>query len=167
MSGSLEVGQNRCFSCASGNRTRPASFKSLQFKVSTVAVAKILVVEDEILVALDLLHSLEELGYEPVGAAPDCATALALADRRPDLALVDLNLRDGATGATLAEKIVHRGVTVLFLTANPSLAPELDGAVGVVAKPVDERVLGQVIEFALKRRAGDRNAAAPAGMRLL
>lgn len=129
--------------------------------------AKILVVEDEILVALDLLQSLEELGYEPVGAAPDSVTALALVERGPDLALVDLNLRDGATGARVAEKIADRGVTVVFLTANPALAPDVDGAVGVVAKPVDERALGRVLEFAMRRRAGDRTAVPPRGVRTL
>lgn len=133
--------------------------------MTVVPTPKILVVEDEILVALDLLHSLEELGYEPVGAAPDAATALALVDRAPDLALVDLNLRDGATGARLAERIADRGVTVVFLTANPSLAPEVDGAVGVIAKPIEEKTLSKAIEFALRRRAGDRSARPPAQLR--
>ena len=66
----------------------------------------ILIVEDEILVALEIESVLEELGYTVLGIAADLEGALAYAHHHIDLALVDLNLRDGLTGpeigATLA-----------------------------------------------------------------
>lgn len=118
--------------------------------------ARVMIVEDEILVAANLEATIEELGYEPVGIAPDTASALRLAGERPDLALVDLNLRDGATGAQIGARLCREfGVAVLFLTANPrSLGAGVPGAYGVVAKPYDEAVISAVVDYALKRRGG-------------
>ena len=114
---------------------------------------RVLIVEDEILVALDLEAKLEDFGYEPVGIAADTATAYLLADEAPEVALVDLNLRDGLTGpqigATLAERY---GVAVLYLTANPRLLDDSrSGAIGVMGKPCDADSLRQAVEYALKR----------------
>jgi two-component system, response regulator PdtaR len=61
--------------------------------------AKVLIVEDEILVALSLQQALDAIGYETVGIAPDTETAFKMAEARPDIALVDINLRDGETMA--------------------------------------------------------------------
>jgi|GEM_PF-2998509 len=57
--------------------------------------AKILILEDEMLVAFEVEAVLGELGHEVVGIAPDMGTALSGAMRPIDLALVDPNLRDG------------------------------------------------------------------------
>ena len=115
-----------------------------------------MIVEDEILVAANLEATLEELGYEPVGIAPDTEAALALAGACPDLALVDLNLRDGETGALIGARLSREfGVAVLFLTANPrSLGCGVPGTLGVVAKPYDEEIISAVLDYALKRRSG-------------
>ena len=118
--------------------------------------ARVMIVEDEILVAANLEATLEDLGYEPVGIAPDTEAALALACACPDLALVDLNLRDGETGAVIGARLSRDfGVAVLFLTANPrSLGCGVPGTLGVVAKPYDEDVIAAILEYALKRRSG-------------
>jgi DNA-binding response OmpR family regulator len=118
--------------------------------------ARVLIVEDEILVAANLEATLEDLGYEPIGIAPDMDAAMSLADARPDLALVDLNLRDGETGAQIGARLSRdHGVAVLFLTANPrSLGSGVPGTLGVVAKPYDQDVISTVINYALKRKAG-------------
>src|SRR5215471_12783696 len=68
--------------------------------------ARILVVEDEAVVALDVEDRLRRLGHEVVGTADSCATALALAEEvRPDLVLMDIALRDGADGIATAERL--------------------------------------------------------------
>jgi DNA-binding NarL/FixJ family response regulator len=55
---------------------------------------RVLIVEDEVLLAINLESHLEALGQEIVGLAGDATQALALADvEHPDLALVDINLR--------------------------------------------------------------------------
>lgn len=123
---------------------------------SEAMCARVMIVEDEILVAANLEATIADLGYEPVGIAPDTESALALAAGRPDLALVDLNLRDGETGAKIGAALARDfGVTVLFLTANPrSLGEGVPGAFGVVSKPYDERIISDVVDYALKRREG-------------
>lgn len=81
---------------------------------------KILIVEDEVFAAMHLEFALENLGCTVIGIAPDSQSALELGELGPDLAVVDLNLRDGLTGPTVARELANRyGTKVLFLTANP------------------------------------------------
>ena len=130
--------------------------------------ARILIVEDEFLVALDLEAALTEFGHDCAGIAPDLETAMRLADTKPDLALVDINLRDGPTGPQIAEHLTRdHGVVVLFVTANPRMAPAgLAGAVGVLSKPCDGNVIRAAIAYALDRRNGAPLMAPPAGLML-
>lgn len=115
----------------------------------------ILIVEDEILVAMEMESILQEHGYEVVGIASDLAGALTFADRKVDLALVDLNLRDGLTGPEIGRRLAneHRA-KVLFVTANPRLLGNgIAGTIGVLTKPTDERSLISAVAFALQRSA--------------
>ena len=72
----------------------------------------VLIVEDEMLVAIDLEASLEEHGYRPVGIAADMTRAMELASFRPDVALVDCNFADDAA------------VTISLVPVHVNLAPE-------------------------------------------
>ena len=98
---------------------------------------KVLVVEDETLVALDIEIAIEDAGMRVAGHAIRGSEAIALANaHRPDLALVDLQLLDGPTGITVAKHIITHGGMVVFVTANRSaLPPDLAGACGVIGKP--------------------------------
>jgi two-component system, response regulator PdtaR len=69
--------------------------------------ARVLIVEDEALVAMDLRESLEDMGYKVVGVAADSARAFEMAAMEPDLALVDLNLRDGLTGPEIGKRLAR------------------------------------------------------------
>ena len=125
--------------------------------------ASILIVEDEILVALEMESILEERGYEVVGIASDLEGALAYAHREVDLALVDLNLRDGLTGPEIGRILAneHRAA-VLFVTANPRLLGDgIAGTIGVLTKPTDVSSLTSAVAFALVRRSGQRAEAPP------
>jgi two-component system, response regulator PdtaR len=117
---------------------------------------KVLIVEDEMIVALNLRHMLTALGLEVVGIAPDAETAQRLADRDPDIALVDVNLRDGLTGPQIADRLAREvGATVLFVTANPrDVADGIPGVVGVMPKPYDEYSIASAVEFLVSHRAG-------------
>ena len=129
--------------------------------------AKILIVEDEMLVAMELEAILEDLGHAPVGIAADLADAEQLSDQPLDLALVDLNLRDGLTGPEIGKRLCERGVTVLFITANPrQLGDGIAGTIGVLTKPTDEATVRCAIDYALGIRNGDRSVAPPATLKL-
>lgn len=110
---------------------------------------RILIVEDEALVALELEATLDELGHEIVGIAPDSSTALKLVGHAPDVALVDINLRDGPTGITLGTRLAQEfGVNVLFVTANPrSLADGIPGTIGVLPKPYSAEDVKAVMNY--------------------
>ena len=128
--------------------------------------ARILIVEDEMLVALELQSILLDLGYEVLGIAPDLATARRYFDEEIDLALVDLNLRDGLTGPQIGGTLGSSGVTVLFVTANPRLLGEgIAGAIGVITKPTDEDMVRNAVAYALAVRSG-QPAKAPPYLRL-
>ena len=120
---------------------------------------KVLVVEDQPILAMELELMLSDFGCDVVGLALDRPGALMLAQRhRPQLALVDVNLLDGMTGPPVARELVERhGVAVVFMTANPEQIPEgFAGALGVVSKPFDETTLRGVVDFACRfRRSGD------------
>ena len=129
--------------------------------------AQILIVEDEMLVAMELESILEDLGHEPVGIAPDLTTAEQFSALPLDLALVDLNLRDGLTGPEIGTRLGERGVTVLFITANPRILGDgIAGAVGVLTKPTDEPTVRAAVDYALKLRSGVDDARPPRALKL-
>lgn len=128
--------------------------------------ARILIVEDEMLVALELQSILLDLDFEVAGIAPDLATAQGYFNQDLDLALVDLNLRDGLTGPQIGATLGSSGVTVLFVTANPRLLGQgISGAIGVITKPTDEDMVRSAVAYALAVRSG-RAAKAPPYLRL-
>ena len=129
---------------------------------------RILIVEDEALIALDLTFCLEALGHEVIATASDSAEAIEAARCGVDLALVDLNLRDGATGPALGEVLSREmGATVIYVTANPAqVGPGVSGPVGILSKPYSLPALEKAVGFALSVREG-RCAVRPAELRLL
>jgi CheY-like chemotaxis protein len=101
----------------------------------------VLIVEDEVLLATELEFLVEEVGCHAVGLAMSSDEAVALAcDLRPDLALVDVHLRDGPTGVDVARTIHDDcGGVALFMTANVKRLPDdFAGACGVIGKPYSE-----------------------------
>jgi CheY-like chemotaxis protein len=129
---------------------------------------RVLIVEDEALIALDLSCCLEAMGHEVVAMAVDSEEALAVASQGVDLALVDLNLRDGPTGPALGEALARKwGATVIYLTANPNqVVPEIAGPVGILPKPFTDRALSRTVSFAVSLREGG-SAEPPSELRLL
>ena len=124
---------------------------------------KILIVEDEFLVALNLRQTLSALGFETLGIAPDAQTAYRLATEKPDFALVDVNLRDGETGPHIGEKLAKEfGTIVIFITANPTrLGKGIDGTVGVLCKPVEEYEVQTALDYLVKYKSGEMATPPP------
>ncbi len=127
---------------------------------------RILIVEDEMLVAMELEAIVEDLGHCCAGIAPDVDTAKEYFGGRLDLALVDLNLRDGLTGPQIGKALSQLGVPVLFITANPrQLGDGIAGTIGVISKPTDETTVKAALDYVFRRREGER-AEPPAALRL-
>ena len=132
--------------------------------------ARIVIVEDEIFVAADMADTLAEYGYDCVGIADDTASAMRLAGKGVDVALVDVNLCDGATGPQIGALLAREhGIKVIFVTANPrQLGDGVPGTVGVITKPVDYKLIGDALDFVLDAENGWSGAtpAPPPGLSL-
>lgn len=128
---------------------------------------RILIVEDEIIVAMDLEETLCDFGFETVGIAADKISALRLGATGPDVALVDVNLRDGPTGPEVGERLARDfGVTVVFVTANPRMLGDgVPGALGVLPKPYNAAMIKQTLDYVLALDdQSDTAAMPPAGL---
>jgi len=99
---------------------------------------KILIVEDEALLAMELEALVEEAGHKVVGWATSAEEAKALINTTDaEIAFVDIHLNDGPTGVEVAQYIHQQNhPMVVFMTANAKRIPEnFAGAVGVISKP--------------------------------
>lgn len=110
----------------------------------------VLIVEDEMLLAIELEHLVEEVGCHSLGCAMSSDEAVDLAEKfHPDLALVDVHLSDGPTGVDVARKISEDcGGVALFMTANVKRLPEdFAGACGVIGKPYSEHGVKTALSY--------------------
>ena len=122
---------------------------------AAMAKEKILVVEDEGLVALSLKKCLESLGYEvPATAAASDEVIKRTAEISPDLILMDIRLKGDVDGIELADWLRQTyKIPVVFLTAH-SDEKTLERAkqtapFGYIVKPFEEKSLHSTIEMAL------------------
>lgn len=130
------------------------------------AALRILVVEDEALIALELECLLADLGHVIVGVAASSSEAIALGRAAaPDVALVDIHLVDGPTGVAVARALSSDPRTsVVFMTANAKRIPgDFAGAIGVIAKPYSERAVAGTLDYVAACRAGHPPEATPDG----
>jgi len=114
------------------------------------APLRVLVVEDELLIALLLEEYLVSIGCEVVGIARDSASACRLVDQEhPDLALLDINLANG-TSAPVARRLAEQGRPFIFVTAYDDLdnLPKDLRESKVIQKPVDPARLRTMVDQA-------------------
>jgi CheY-like chemotaxis protein len=99
---------------------------------------RVLVVEDQWHVAHALKSLLEAEGMKVTGPASTAADALRLATaQKPDLAVVDINLKGGEMAYDLIDRLHDQGVRIVVVTGYAVL-PRVSGKVGaVLQKPVD------------------------------
>jgi two-component system, response regulator PdtaR len=123
----------------------------------------VLIAEDEFLLGLLLSEFLLEAGHAVLGPAMTAAEALGLARATPpDLALVDIELRDGRSGIALAESLSRAGVPSIFVSAQPDLAhanPHF--AIGYIAKPYTPALVVETVRFVEALRDGAPAVRAP------
>lgn len=128
-------------------------------------VKRILIVEDEPLVAFDNETMLADLGYDVVATLDSFDTAIAHLEKEEiDLILSDLRIAGERTGMDLARAAKGRGVPILFATGHklPDEASTL--AIGCLTKPYSERTLKNALECIDKHLAGQTVRKLPRGM---
>lgn len=104
-------------------------------------IRRILIVEDEPLVAFDNENMLQDADYEVVATVDSFADAAEAIDLHEiDLVLTDLSLRGEGDGTDVARAAAARNIPVLFVTAHSTEAAR-SLALGCLAKPYSERVL--------------------------
>jgi diguanylate cyclase (GGDEF)-like protein/PAS domain S-box-containing protein len=126
---------------------------------------RVLVVEDEVLVARDICARLERMGYDVVGNAARGEDAIKLAfEESPDLVLMDINLRGDMDGIEAAIKINEsRSTPIIFCTAYSNdevlARAKITSPFGYVLKPFDNRELEINIEIALFKHQVEKDLA--------
>ena len=127
-----------------------------------MADARILIVEDESIVAMDLSELLHGLGYQVVGVAGSGIEAIdAAMTLKPELILMDIHLRGTMDGIEAARVIGERmSIPIVFLTAHGD-STTVGRAMaasphGYLVKPFDAEVLHRVVEVALTRGRSDQ-----------
>lgn len=127
----------------------------------------VMIVEDEMLLALDMEDILLGAGYKVAGNAVDMHQAIALCEKHGehiDIAIMDVHLARGTNGVETAKILRQRwGIPSLFVSGNldektRAMASEWD-PVGFVGKPFSEREVLKVLATALDAEAGDIKAA--------
>lgn len=129
-------------------------------------IRRLLIVEDEPLIAFDNEYVLRHSGYEVVATVDSFAAAEPLIHRNNiDAALLDVSLSDGRSGVDLARIAASRGVAVLFASGQfPQEAAEY--AHGCLAKPYRPRELLAALAIVERVLGGGSVASVPAGLTL-
>jgi CheY-like chemotaxis protein len=123
--------------------------------------AKILVVEDESVVTLDIQDHLVSLGYEVSATAASGEEAIRkAAQTNPDLVLMDIKLKGKMDGVEAAEQIQARfGVPVIYLSAfsdwTTMQRAKATHPFAYLLKPVEESHLSSILEMALYQGTTD------------
>lgn len=133
---------------------------------------KILIVEDEALIAKDIEFSLKQLDYTVIGIAYNSMTALDMIhNRKPDLVLLDIELNSEKTGVEIAE-ILNEKYQIPFIYLTSFSDPETIDSVkktlpfGYILKPFSERELFSSIELASYRLDEQLNQGFPSQEKL-
>ena len=108
---------------------------------------RVLIVEDEMLIAMELQTLVEQEGYAVLGPVNSVARALALLERElPDAALLDLNLA-GEQSTPIAESLAAQGVPFATVTGyGEAISKELElRGVPYLAKPINHRDLVRLL----------------------
>ncbi|MFO0879052.1 MAG: response regulator [Gemmataceae bacterium] len=122
-----------------------------------MTAARILIVEDELIIAQGIERQLRLLEYDVTGLASTGEQALQLAEQtRPDLVLMDIQLGSAMDGITAADLIRQRyNLPVVFLTAHSDESTlrraRATKPFGYIVKPFEEKDLHTSIEIGLER----------------
>ena len=126
---------------------------------STNNSKSILIVEDESIIALNLKYDLEDLGYNVIDIVDNGDDAIYKAvEYRPDLTIMDINLKGNVNGIQAAKKILALDLAVIYLTANSdditfNEATSTSPASAFILKPYNMNSLSKSIALAINRQS--------------
>jgi signal transduction histidine kinase len=124
---------------------------------SAMAIVRILIVEDESIIAMTLRHTLEDLGYEVIDAVSSGDAAIQAVSRGGvDLILMDINIDGDIDGIETATKIRQQhNIPIIYLTSyadDETIArAEKTGSFGYIIKPFKGREVRAAIQIALNK----------------
>lgn len=130
---------------------------------------KVLIVEDEALLQMQLAMLLEDTGHVVAAAAATAREAeAAIARQKFDLALVDIHLGDGPSGLGVGRKLAEAGIPYMFVTANAGRIPDdFCGGWGVISKPYSAGIMERAVGYLSDAvRNPPPRLPAPSGMEL-
>lgn len=137
-------------------------------EIAQQLAARVLIIEDEPLIAMDIESLVTDLGHEVVGIAATRGEAFHLAkNQKPEIVLADIQLADGSSGIDAVNDILTDcNVPVVFVTAYPErlLTGERPEPAFLVSKPFKpemlKAVMSQALFFEVKAGKADKDAAA-------
>lgn len=128
-------------------------------------MTSVMVVEDDAIIGLDIAETLIRLGYQVPATADSWASAeRALAEHKPDLVLMDVQLRGGVDGIEAVSRIRRDSdVPIVYLTAHSDEATlsraKETAPHGYLVKPFNDRDLRTTIEVAIRKHELERSLA--------
>jgi DNA-binding response OmpR family regulator len=123
-----------------------------------IGIPRILIVEDESVIATNLQRSLTQMAYNVIDWVPTGEAAIELAEReRPDLVLMDIHLAGSLSGTDTARRIWERlQIPIVYCTAHADVetltAVQTTESYGYVVKPFQSGAVRAAIHLALARR---------------
>lgn len=120
---------------------------------------KVLIIEDEPLIAMVLEIELRDCGFDVIGRSQDGATSMELLEiNKPDVVLVDILLKNNECGIMLAEKIYKNyKIPIIFTSGNTDLLKidkikKLEFSFNYVTKPYDFELVIDAVEHVIDKQ---------------
>ncbi len=127
---------------------------------------KILVVEDEMLIGAKISMQLTNMGYEVTGILPRGEEAiLHVEENKPDIILLDVNLKGQLDGIATAERLQHQNIPIIYLTANSDQTTfnraKHTKPAAFISKPYKQLDLQRAVELTISRMAENETGEQP------
>jgi len=127
---------------------------------------KVMIVEDEMLLAMELESEVEMAGHEVTGLAMSRSQAQEqIGSSKPDFAFVDIHLMDGPTGVDVGRELAAAGLPYVFVSGNIKKIPQdFAGALGAIEKPYTMNGMKNALAYVSAVIAGDASGSPPVSL---
>lgn len=124
---------------------------------------KILIVEDEVLLAMELESELETNGHTVIGLAMSSREAFSILNQSvPDFAFVDIHLKDGPSGIEVGRRLTKLDIPFVFVTGNLKRIPDdFAGALGAIEKPYTGNGFRHALDYLTRYVNGEDELPSP------